>query len=64
MDKRKISRIIRRTCRRCLRANGECIRHMAYIGLCAKEDKEELLEEVQKHGKKNIQIQTRSLRCH
>lgn len=31
-------------CKNCLKANGECIKKGIYIGLCAENDREELLE--------------------
>jgi len=40
-------------CLNCLEANGECIKDDAYIGLCAENDRDELLEmkrEEIKHG--------------
>jgi len=37
-------------CKNCLKANGECIKDDAYIGLCAENDKEELLECYRERG--------------
>ena len=35
-------------CKNCLKANGYCIKNDPYIGLCAENDKEELLEAYRK----------------
>lgn len=35
---------LRSICKKCKEANGYCIKNDAYIGLCAENDKEELLE--------------------
>ena len=37
-------------CRKCLEANGECIMNDVYVGLCAKKDRDELLE-MKREGK-------------
>ena len=39
---------LKRICKRCKKANGRCIADDPYIGLCAKNDKEELIEIFQK----------------
>ena len=43
--KRRYNKKLRDICKNCLSANGQCIKNEpAYIGLCAKNDKEELIE--------------------
>lgn len=42
--KRRYNKKLREICKNCLEANGYCIKDYGYIGLCAKNDKEELIE--------------------
>lgn len=41
-------------CKNCLKANGYCIKDDPYIGLCAKNDKEELLEYYREKNKGGV----------
>lgn len=40
----KIEIRLLKICENCIKANGYCIKDEAYIGLCAQNDKEELIE--------------------
>lgn len=37
-------------CKRCKKANGRCIKMDPYVGLCAENDAEELLEWAKRRG--------------
>lgn len=36
--------LLKRICENCIKGNGFCIKDLPYIGLCAENDREELLE--------------------
>lgn len=42
-------------CKNCLEANGYCIKNEAYIGLCSKNDRDELLE-MKRSSSQNVKI--------
>ena len=41
---------LKRICKRCIKANGRCIKDDPYIGLCAETDAEALLDGAKRRG--------------
>ncbi len=57
-----VEEYLRMICRNCKKANKKCIKDDIYIGLCAKNDREELIE-MRERKMKMVEIEKRYYAC-